>query len=86
MQKDKLDRLPLCTGVFLSLAFCFRITSRTVLLVGRPPGGRVYLSFSPKKWMLSDRSLLRGVLTSAMILSAKFSKILNNNNTETQQW
>ena len=73
------------TGVLFSLVYCIRITSSTFLLVGRPPGGRVSSSFSPKKWRLSDLSLLRGFWASAMIISAKFIKILDYNNTNTQQ-
>ena len=73
------------TGVLFSLVYCIWITSSTFLLVRRPPGGRVSSSFSPKKWRLSDLSLLRGFWASAMIISAKFIKILDNNNTNTQQ-
>ena len=73
------------TGVLFSLVYCIWITSSTFLLVRRPPGGRVSSSFSPKKWRLSDLSLLRGFWASAMIISAKFIKILDDNNTNTQQ-
>ena len=52
---------------------------------GGPSGGRVSSSFSPKKWRLFDLSLLRGFWASAMIISAKFIKISDDNNTNTQQ-